>query len=160
MYPDTKYLTGLAQEKLLKEFKKVIDKRDSGLIKKALYNFLHCNTGFIAHFNLNGFQETYRGLDFRRFVEHFDLLHSNHYPWLLGRNSDYYDLIKDMAEYVTTQASMIYRELYDIQRNLEVKYAKMLLIKHGVSVEVVEEAVQESLFVVTQEENGQMAMGF
>lgn len=162
MYADTKYITGLAQEKLLKEFKKVILTRDSSKIGKALYNFLHCNTGFIAHYNIHGFRETYSGLDFRDFVEHFDLLHANRYPWLMGRNSDYYELIKDMANVVTNQASIIYFELSDKQRTKEIALAKMLLIKHGVTVPVVEEipVVQESLFAFTPDANGQMAMGF
>lgn len=162
MYADTKYITGLAQEKLLKEFKKVILTRDSSKIGKALYNFLHCNIGFIAHYNIHGFRETYSGLDFREFVEHFDLLHANRYPWLLGRNSDYCELIKDMANFTTAQASTIYMELSDRQRGAEIKYANMLLIKHGVTVPVESEevVVQESFFAIKHEESGQLAMGF
>jgi|GEM_PF-4399052 hypothetical protein len=162
MYPDTKYLTGKDQEKLFKEFKRVIDKRDSSLIKKALYTFLHCNTGFIYHYNIHGFRETYSELGFRDFIIHFDLLHSGHYPWLLNRNSDYYALIKDMANYATAHASNIYAELDNRQRNSEIALAQRLLQKHGVTIPGEEEVVgvQESLYDFISEEDGQMAIGF
>jgi hypothetical protein len=65
-------MTDEKQQKVLNNFKKVIDKRNAGLINKDLYYHLNLNCNFIAHFNLNGFREAYNGENFSEFVAQFD----------------------------------------------------------------------------------------
>lgn len=60
------------KQKVLNNFKKVLKKRDAGLINKDLYYHLNLNCNFIAHFNLQGFREAYSGENFREFVEQFN----------------------------------------------------------------------------------------
>ncbi len=60
------------QEKVLKNFKKVIKKQNASLINKDLYYHLNLNCNFVAHFNLQGFREAYSGENFSEFVEQFD----------------------------------------------------------------------------------------
>lgn len=60
------------QQKVLKNFKKVIDKQNASLINKDLYYHLNLNCNFVAHFNLKGFREAYSGENFSEFVEQFD----------------------------------------------------------------------------------------
>lgn len=159
MYQDAKFNTDQTQEQLFTEFKRVIDGRDSNIIGKELYDFLRSNIGFNSHHSLQGFREDHAGQGFRDFVGRFDLLNGNQYPWLLNRNSKHYPLIKNMAVYATANASIIYSELDEKQRNLEILGQKPLK-KHGL-MELVqqEEVVEESLFV-SLEVKGQMVIGF
>jgi hypothetical protein len=65
-------MTNEQQQKILNNFKKVIDKRNAGLINKELYYHLNLNCNFVAHFNLKGFRENYSGDNFIEFVQKFD----------------------------------------------------------------------------------------
>ena len=62
---------------VIKNFKEVIEKRDINRMNKELYEFLNLYCGFIAHYNINGFKDTYK--DPREFgeifIRHFDRGH-------------------------------------------------------------------------------------
>ena len=62
---------------VIKNFKQVIETRDINRMKKELYDFFTLNCGFIAHYNIEGFKETYRApRDFAEvFIRHFDREH-------------------------------------------------------------------------------------
>ncbi|MEA4902083.1 hypothetical protein [Desulfitobacterium sp.] len=60
------------QSRILKNFKKVIDKGNSELISKDLYYHLNLNCNFIANFNLQGFREAYSGERFQEFLDQFN----------------------------------------------------------------------------------------
>ena len=62
---------------VVRNFRKVIENRDIGHMKKELYEFLHLHCGFIAHYDINGFKATYsRPEDFGDvFIRHFDCEH-------------------------------------------------------------------------------------
>jgi hypothetical protein len=62
---------------VIKNFKEVIENRDIDRMNKELYNFLTLYCGFIAHYNIDGFKETYRApRDFADvFIRHFDRGH-------------------------------------------------------------------------------------
>lgn len=90
------------QNKILQNFKKVIDKENSGLINKDLYYHLNLNCNFIANFNLQGFREAYSDEHFQDFVEQFDR-DSPASQWLYAPEiSEQYDgLNQSMADYVS-----------------------------------------------------------
>ena len=62
---------------VVRNFKRVIEKRDITLMKKELYMFLNLHCGFIAHYNIDGFKAAYS--DSRNFegvfIRHFDSEH-------------------------------------------------------------------------------------
>lgn len=59
---------------VVRNFRKVIEARDMALMNKELYQFLNLYCGFIAHYNIHGFQETYAspGEFTGVFIRHFD----------------------------------------------------------------------------------------
>ena len=62
---------------VIKNFQKVIENRDINIMNKELYEFLNLCCGFIAHYNINGFKDTYKSPgDFAEvFIRHFDKTH-------------------------------------------------------------------------------------
>ena len=62
---------------VVRKFRQVIEKRNMSLMDKELYQFLNLYCGFIAHYNLYGFRETYAApRDFADvFIRHFDQDH-------------------------------------------------------------------------------------
>ena len=62
---------------VIKNFKEVIEEKDINRMNKELYDFLNLYCGFIAHYNINGFKDTYRNpRDFADiFIRHFDRKH-------------------------------------------------------------------------------------
>ena len=62
---------------VVKNFRRVIETRDLSLMHKELYNFLIFNCGFIAHYNIHGFRDTYADpKEFADiFIRHFDRDH-------------------------------------------------------------------------------------
>lgn len=158
MYPDTKFMTGAEQERAFKTFKRVIDKRDSQLIDKNLYNHLHVHCGFIAHYNIHGFRTTYSGTrGFREFIKHFDLNNPEMAYWHHWLRGDYEQLNRDMAEYVTARAALIYAELDRQEREKEIALAQALLARNGVKVNLVD---PEPEVPIVSDGTGQLVIGF
>ena len=63
---------------VIKNFQEVIENKDIDRMNKELYNFLILYSGFIAHYDINGFKATYQSpRDFAEvFIRHFDRDHS------------------------------------------------------------------------------------
>lgn len=93
------------QQKVLRNFKKVIDKRNTEFINKELYYHLNLNCNFIAHFNLHGFREAYSGENFDEFVEKFDR-HSPASQWIEAPeiSAQFDSLNQAMANYVESKS--------------------------------------------------------
>ncbi|MDA8227125.1 MAG: hypothetical protein M0T74_05370 [Desulfitobacterium hafniense] len=97
------------KQKILKNFKCVIDKRSSQLINKDLYYHLNLNCNFTAFFNLEGFRDAYSGDNFKDFIEQFDS-HSPRSQWVEAPeiSKDFEDINYEMLSYATEQAPRIY----------------------------------------------------
>jgi hypothetical protein len=55
---------------LINNLKRIIKARNMEPLQNKLYQFIHLNCGFIAHYSLNGFkQEYYEGQEFQTFLE-------------------------------------------------------------------------------------------
>src|SRR3989339_176184 len=69
--------TDIGNVPVVRKFRKVIENRDMSMMDKELYQFLNLNCGFIAHYNIYGFRETYTApRDFADvFIRHFDRDH-------------------------------------------------------------------------------------
>ena len=78
---------------VVKNFRKVIKTHDLSLMHKELYDFLIQYCGFIAHYNIHGFRETYE--DPREFegifIRHFDRNHCYFNGGYECHNSPYKD---------------------------------------------------------------------
>ncbi|HVJ48541.1 hypothetical protein [Desulfitobacterium sp.] len=92
------------QNKVLQNFKKVVDKENAALINKNLYYHLNLNCNFIANFNLEGFREAYSGENFKDFSDQFNR-DSPASQWLYAPEiSEQYDgLNQAMADYVSVK---------------------------------------------------------
>lgn len=97
-------MTDEQREKVLRNFKKVIDKQNPRLINKELYYHLNLNCNFIAHFNLQGFREAYADENFTEFREFFNP-DSPASQWLHApeTNQEYASLNQAMVEYANSQ---------------------------------------------------------
>jgi len=73
--PDNKKSIGKLS--VVRNFGRVIEKRDINLMKKELYQFLNLYCGFIAHYDINGFKTVYSPpKEFAgTFIRHFDREH-------------------------------------------------------------------------------------
>jgi len=62
---------------VVKNFRRIIETRDLSLMHKELYDFLIQYCGFIAHYNIHGFRDTYADpKEFADiFIRHFDRDH-------------------------------------------------------------------------------------
>ena len=62
---------------VVRNFRQVIEARDMSLMNGELYQFLNLYCGFIAHYNIHGFRETYAspGEFAHVFMRHFDRGH-------------------------------------------------------------------------------------
>jgi len=72
--PEKRHIENLS---VVRNFRKVIEAKDIGLMKKELYQFLNLYCGFIAHYDINGFKAVYSPpRDFADvFIRHFDSAH-------------------------------------------------------------------------------------
>ena len=69
--------TAIGSLPVVNNFRRVIEARNMSLMNKELYQFLNLYCGFIAHYNIHGFRETYAApRDFADvFIRHFDRNH-------------------------------------------------------------------------------------
>ena len=69
--------TGVSLLPVVRNFRQVIESRDMSRMNKELYQFLNLYCGFIAHYNIHGFRETYASpREFADvFIRHFDQGH-------------------------------------------------------------------------------------
>ena len=63
--------------RVVKNFRKVIERRDINAMTKELYQFLNLHCGFIAHYDIHGFKAVYSPpKEFAEvFIRHFDSEH-------------------------------------------------------------------------------------
>lgn len=129
-YKDTKFFSAKQKEKAYKCFSKVLLERDINKMDHNLYEHLHLHCGFIAHYSIHGFKAEYSGLEFRRFVEHFDR-NSKYFANWYWAQGEYADVNQDMVDLATSMAPQIYAELDQKQRLLEIELCKALAEKHN-----------------------------
>lgn len=142
-FNDVQYMTAKEKEKVYKNFKQVVAKRDINLMQKSLYNHLHLHCGFIAHYDIHGFKAEYSGQNFRRFIEW--LMENPHLVW-----GDYTDINGGIREYLAGQYQQILAELDAEQANRELILLRALAEKHGIELPPMKKDVapftQTSLF--------------
>lgn len=59
-------LTSRQEQLILFSIRKVFKTGDIDYLTKGAYNFLYLSSGFIAHYNIYGFREEYRDVDYFR----------------------------------------------------------------------------------------------
>jgi hypothetical protein len=127
-------LSDIEQEKLFKKFRKVLDTRDSQKIDKALYHHLYQHCGFIAHYNIHGYRDTYEGRGFLDFIKHFEQC------YYLGYG-DHGKFNLRLKQYVVENAEVIRYEFAMKAEQKELKLLQSLAEKHGVSLQAKSEDI-------------------
>lgn len=135
-------------QKLFRQFKKCIDERSLQSMQKALYNLLHQDAGFIAHYDIHGFRHTYNGKSFLHFVQHFVKP-----PFYLFFNTPYEDLLRIMVKYVQEHAERIYYEFENKAMN-----EKMVLLRRLATELNCEVIPKDSVMPASVESNGQLGL--
>ena len=83
---------------VLRNFEKVLVEKDSSLIDKQLYELLMGYCGFIAHYNIHGFRETYR--DLRDLISNLLREDSLGLVWYINNKSSFLYCTKYRGRYV------------------------------------------------------------
>ncbi|CAG7651473.1 hypothetical protein ACFQI7_28180 [Paenibacillus allorhizosphaerae] len=134
-FQDELRFTAKQKGKIYKKFMKVVKARDSMMIDKSLYEFLHVYSGFIAHYNLHGFRDYYRHL--KGIIEMLEELLLHHFEWGAGSYTDIGNALKEIAREalpgirIEEEAKIKQRELATLQA---------LAAKHGYRVGLEEDA--------------------
>ncbi|MEX3623603.1 hypothetical protein [Viridibacillus arvi] len=124
---------------------------------KQLYERLHMHVGFIAHYNYNGFKQTYSDFKFLDFVEHFS------YPiYPIRIDTDKYrqinEMIRLMKEYVKEHTEQILFEFENKAIHNKVQKLKALANELGYDF-APKESVNKTVDInTTIQSDGQMAL--
>ena len=138
---DSLYMSAKDKALVLRQWKRFLK---NGLLFKdftsRLYNHLHLHCQFIAHYNREGFYATYfeRGDDTVRFLGQFNPKGDNvsveygRDDWVAG---DYADINQSMIDIVGEYIPGLVEEAKRTQRVEDVEQARVLLAKHGLSIQ-------------------------
>lgn len=138
---DVEFMTAEEKEKVLRQWKTFLK---HGLQFKhfmpALYNHLIQHCSFIAHYDRQGFYDTYfeTPTDTIRFFRQFDRdtgHESVEYGGAWWLNGDYEDINKAMCEVFDPYKKRFYERLTKTQRDQDMSQARALLEKHGVAAD-------------------------
>lgn len=125
MFADSKFMRAKEKELVFKNWKSFLR---HGLKKehftKRLYEHLHLNCGFIAHYSRSGFYSTFfeNGQDTERFFEHFCRYTAQNY----GAYREYDDLNTAMRqEFQKYKSSILSKTQSDISKKLDLLEASV-----------------------------------
>lgn len=129
---------------ILNNLKSVFKNKDISELNRSGYNFLYLMSGFIAHYNLNGFQRNYS--DLRDLIA--DLKNSSDYndperevrdPYFAEQYGEEYPkskvaILKGIKEIVEQYEDKIQNYFSKEEKNGEINEARRLAKKHGLKV--------------------------
>lgn len=141
---DCQFTTAEEKRKVLRQWERFLK---GGLTRelftKGLYHHLMQHCSFIAHYDINGFYDTYftRGEDTIHFLRQFDkrnacqngIPKSVEYGMTYWATGDYADINMAMIEIATPYIPRLINSAQACQRNHDVTQALQLLSKHGIS---------------------------
>jgi len=139
---DTEFMTATEKERVLKQWEIFLRngcRREH--FTKLLYQHLINHCSFIAHYDIDGFYSTYfeRGEDTEHFLTQFDsrasMPKSIEYDdayWYT--DPDYSDINQLMCLIAGVYIDDLSRVARDKQREADIKQAKALLAKHGLTI--------------------------
>ena len=139
---DAKFMSAAEKESVLKQWIRFIRNgfRLSDFTEK-LYKHLSLHCSFIAHYDLFGFYHTYfdRPETTAKFLTQFDKdfnyqsVEYGGYYWL--NNDEYNDLNQAMCDAIEPFKSHVYDECRLKEKIDDIRTAKTLLSKHGISLQ-------------------------
>ena len=102
------------KRRILKSLKKVFDKRDIKYLSEEAYDFVENISGFIAHYNKNGFKDYYS--DFDLFIKDLrnstDILNPEYYleEFFMKRDPQYYQDKVEILTWIKNELEVIKNE--------------------------------------------------
>lgn len=138
------------QENILKQFKKCIDERSLENMKKPLYIELHIYTDlFIAHYDIHGFKDVYRGERFLDFINTWVNV-----PWWWKPKNELHHL---MREYVFEHKDQIFFEFENKKIQKKFEHLKSLANELGFDIMPKQVDFKNSIDLnLSIDENGQL----
>lgn len=140
---DTKFMTAREKEKVLRDWERFLKNGCRRAdFTKDLYHHLIDHCSFIAHYDINGFYETYfvRGDDTVHFLSQFSrskgcrsIEYGNTY-WIRGGNDvaeQYCDINNAMVDTATKYIPVLTAGAKARQKDFDLHMARLLLAKHG-----------------------------
>jgi hypothetical protein len=130
---------------IAKNLESVYKSGDITKLSKASYNFLYLMSGFIAHYNLYGFQDHYQDLrdlsqDILNSMDINDPEREIRDPWFAGQYGVEYcqskvDTLKAIKEVVLKYKDQAQVEFDQKEKDQEIAIAKSIATKYGMSFE-------------------------
>ena len=137
-FTDAQFQTANEKASIYKSWCRFTDRLANGDIKgaqkafsKRLYEHLHLNCGYIAHYDQNGFWHTY----FEGYVN-VDSFFKNWENDYKGWMNDYSDINKAMQEYVAPKIKDIIALQYSKERKDAILQAKHAVKQYGLTAEI------------------------
>lgn len=139
-FTDTKFMSAQEKRQVLRAWERFLKngcRRED--FTKALYEHLIQHCSFIAHYDLNGFYQTYflEGDDTAHFLTQFDLSKgclSVEYGGGWWLNGDYADLNHAMVDVAAKYITALTQQALARQRKADIERARALLAKHGIAL--------------------------
>jgi hypothetical protein len=134
MMKNVEFMTAEEKQKVLRQWNTFIKfKFQRKHFKKALYDHLHLNCSFIAHYNLTGFYETYftNPEGTVRFLNHFNRKIGTEGFTFWINDEDYKDLNIPMCELVEEMYEELAGEAREAQKARDLIHASQLAEKWG-----------------------------
>lgn len=138
---DSKFMSAREKERVVKQWEAFLKNECArARFTKTLYTHLIMHCSFIAHYDINGFYDTYftEGEDTARFLSQFDRskgcrsVELGMTYWLTGE--DYGDINSVMVNIAARYIPALTHAAQIQQRETDVKRAKALLAKHGIAI--------------------------
>lgn len=131
-FEDAKWMSAIQKQKVYKNFRVVIDKRDISYMSKNLYDHLMMHLNYIAHYNIFGFKSYYEGFNgFFCFCDEFMRM-----PIYTLNNADYKDVNIPMYDYLQERYGQIMSETAELKKLADIKLLKELANKHNITIDV------------------------
>ena len=140
---DCKFMSAEDKKKILKQWDSFLKVGFAyGNFTNALYEHLKMHCGFIAHFDRYGFYATYfedpeRSIAFlKQFDKDYGCVSVEHGAtwWMDG---EYEDINSEMCRIADEYKTWLYKNLKDDAKDRDMEIAKILLRKHGISIECI-----------------------
>ena len=135
--------------KLFKKFKNCINKKSIAGMDKSLYQLCHLQCGFIAHYSIYCFRDTYSGQQYLEWFDHFAKPN-----WNFHHYNEYDSLRRCCEQYAKQKQEEVYAHFERLERNEKIRLFNKLSKELGYDTSTKKEGVSG----FKEEESGQLSL--